>query len=72
MGGRKADRAAISKKRGIYQLRTAGGHDAGDLQRVHKELLEFERIHFGSDKVRAVIQAGRTRLVHKLPPKETH
>jgi hypothetical protein len=44
------------------------GHDIGG--RLHKELLEFERIDHVSDEMRAVIEDLWPELVHKLPPKD--
>jgi hypothetical protein len=40
------------------------------LERLHKELLEFERIDHVSDEMRAVIEDLWPELVHKLPPKD--
>jgi hypothetical protein len=42
---------------------------SADLERLHKELLEFERIDVVSDEMRAVIEDLWPELVHKLPPK---
>jgi hypothetical protein len=43
-----------------------------DLERLHKELREFERIDAVSDEMRAVIEELRPELVPGLPPKEVH
>ena len=40
------------------------------LERLHKELLEYERIDFISDEMRAVIEDLWPELMHKLPPKQ--
>jgi hypothetical protein len=42
-----------------------------DLERLHKELREFERIDAVSDEMRAVIEL-RPELVPGLRPKEVH
>ncbi len=41
-----------------------------DLERVHMEILGFERIEAVSDEMRALIESEWPELVHKLPPKE--
>ena len=43
---------------------------SADLERLHKELLEYQRIDFISDGMRAVIEDLWPELVHKLPPKQ--
>jgi hypothetical protein len=43
---------------------------AADLERVHKEILGFERIEAVSDEMRVMIEELWPELVHKLPPKE--
>jgi hypothetical protein len=43
---------------------------SADLERLHKELLEYERIDFISDEMRAVIEDLWPDLAHKLPPKK--
>jgi hypothetical protein len=43
---------------------------SADLERLHKELLEFKRIDVVSDEMRAVIEDLWPELVHKLPPKK--
>ena len=40
-----------------------------DLERLHKEILGFERIEAVSDEMRALIEELWPELVHKLPPK---
>ena len=40
---------------------------SADLERLHKELLEYERIDFISDERGAVIEDLWPELVHKLP-----
>jgi hypothetical protein len=62
----------MTKKRRVYQPRVVGGQvmTPADLKRLHKELLEFERIDAVSDEMRAVIQDLWPELAHKLPPKK--
>ena len=47
----------MTKKRCVYNPRIVGGHVMmpADLRRLHKELLEFERIDHVSDEMRAVV-----------------
>jgi hypothetical protein len=63
----------MTKKRRTYQPRIVGGQImmAGDLKRLHKELLEFEHIDHISDEMRAVIEDLWPELVYKLPPKKS-
>jgi hypothetical protein len=42
---------------------------SADLERVHKEILGFERIEVVSDPMRALIEELWPELVPKLPPK---
>jgi hypothetical protein len=44
----------------------------GDFERLHKYMLEIERIDHISDEVRAVVEDEWPELVHRLPPKERH
>jgi hypothetical protein len=39
------------------------------MERVHKEILKFERIEAVSDPIRKLIEELWPELVHKLPPK---
>ena len=66
----KAD--AMTKKRRVYISRVVGDQvmATADLERLHKELLEYERIDFISDEMRAVIEDLWPELAHKLPPKK--
>jgi hypothetical protein len=60
----------MSKKRRVYQPRVVDGRvmTSADLERLHKELRDFERIDFISDEMREVIEDLWPELVHKLPP----
>ena len=59
----------MTKKRRVYISRVVGDQvmTSADLERLHEELLEYERIDFISDEMRADL---RPELVHKLPPKK--
>jgi hypothetical protein len=48
----------MTKKRRVYISRVVGDQvmTSADLERLHKELLEYERIDFISDEMRAVIE----------------
>jgi hypothetical protein len=48
----------MTKKHRVYQPWIAGGQimTPADLKRLHKELLEFERINHVSDEMRTVIE----------------
>jgi hypothetical protein len=61
----------MKKKRRTYTPRIVGGNVMmpADLERLHKELLEFEYIDHVSDEMRAVIKDEWPELIHKLPPK---
>ena len=41
-----------------------------DLKRLHKYMLEIERIDHISDETRAVVESEWPELAHKLPPKK--
>jgi hypothetical protein len=43
-----------------------------EIERIHKEVLEFERIEAISEPMRELIEDLWPELVHKLPPKEMH
>ena len=63
----------MTKKRRVYISRVVGDRvmTSADLERPpHKELLEYQRIDFISDGMRAVIEDLWPELVHKLPPKQ--
>jgi hypothetical protein len=40
-----------------------------DLKRLHKYMLEIERIDHISDEMRVVVESEWPELAHKLPPK---
>ena len=41
-----------------------------DFERLHKYMLEIERIKETSDEMRAVVEEEWPELAHKLPPRE--
>jgi hypothetical protein len=43
-----------------------------DFERLHKYMLEIERVDAISDEMRAVVEDEWPELAHKLPPKERH
>jgi hypothetical protein len=61
----------MTEKRRTYHPRIVGGKVMmpADLERMHKELLEFDDIEHITDEMRAVIEDLWPELVHKLPPK---
>jgi hypothetical protein len=61
------------RKRRKYEPRVFEGIIMSDeIERIHKEVLEFERIEAISDPMRELIEDLWPELAHKLPPKETH
>jgi hypothetical protein len=62
----------MPKKRHVYISRVVGNQvmTSADLERLHKELLEYEHIDFISDEMRAVVEELWPELAHKLPPKK--
>jgi hypothetical protein len=64
----------MTKKRRLYQPRVVGGKvmTPPDLKRLHKYMLEIERVDAISDEMRAVVESEWPELAHKLPPKERH
>jgi hypothetical protein len=53
-----------------YSPRVVGGKvmTPADLRRLHKYMLEIERVSAISDEMRAVVEAEWPELAHKLPP----
>jgi hypothetical protein len=62
------------KKRRVYEWRVFQGRIMmpDEIERIHKEVLEFERIEATSEPMRELIEDLRPELVHKLPPKRPH
>jgi hypothetical protein len=61
----------MKKKRRIYQPRVFDSRVImpDEIERIHKDLLQFERIEAISDPMRELIEELWPELVHKLPPK---
>jgi hypothetical protein len=59
------------KRRRVYQPRVFDGRiiTSDEIERIHKEVLEFEHIDVISDPMRELIEDLWPELVHKLPPK---
>ena len=62
----------MTKKRRVYLPRIVGDKVMmpADLRRLHKYMLDIERIDHISDEMRAVVESEWPELSHKLPPKE--
>ena len=60
------------KKRRLYKPRIVGGNvmTPADLRRLHKYMLEIEKVTVISDEMRAVVESEWPELAHKLPPKK--
>jgi hypothetical protein len=60
----------MKKKRRIYQPRVFDSRVImpDEIERIHKDLLQFERIEAISDPMRELIEELWPELVHKLPP----
>jgi hypothetical protein len=58
-------------KRRTYEPRVFDGRivTSDEIERIRKEVLEFERIEAISDPMRELIEDLWPELVHKLPPK---
>src|SRR5262249_8402513 len=61
----------MAKKRRTYLPRIVGDKVMmpADLKRLHKYMLDIERIDHISDETRAVVESAWPELAHKLPPK---
>jgi hypothetical protein len=61
----------MKKKRRIYQPRVFDSRVImpDEIERIHKDLLQFKRIEAISDPMRESIEELWPELVHKLPPK---
>jgi hypothetical protein len=65
----------MPKKKGktrVYKPRIVGGKVMmpADLKRLHKYMLDIERIDHISDEMRAVVETEWPELAYKLPPKQ--
>ena len=61
------DRPEVERARGIAAVMMQD-----DFERLHKYMLEIERVDAISDEMRAVVEDEWPELAHKLPPKERH
>jgi hypothetical protein len=61
----------MAKKKYVYEPRIFEGRVMmpEEIERVHKELLEFEHIEAVSDSVRKLIEDLWPELLQKLPPR---
>jgi hypothetical protein len=61
----------MAKKRRTYEPRVFDGRiiTSDEIERIHKEVLKFERIEAISDPMRELIEDLWPELAHKLPPK---
>jgi hypothetical protein len=61
----------MTKKRRTYEPRVFDGRiiKSDEIERIHKEVLKFERIEAVFDPMRELIEELWPELVHKLPPK---
>jgi hypothetical protein len=69
-----AGSAAMTKKKPRYESRVFDGciiHSA-EIERIHKEVLDFDRIEAISEPMRELIEDLWPELVSKLPPKRPH
>jgi hypothetical protein len=55
----------------FYSPRVVGGKvmTPADLRRLHKYMLEIEKVSVISDEMRAVVESEWPELAHKLPPR---
>jgi hypothetical protein len=62
----------MTKERRVYKPRTVGGKVMmpAALKRLHKFMLDIERIDHISGEMRAVVGSEWPELAHKLPPKK--
>ena len=62
----------MAKRRPVYQPRVFDDRIImpDEIEWIHKEVLEFERIEAISDPMRELIEDLWPELVHKLPPKK--
>ena len=62
----------MKNKRRVYKPRIVGGQvtTPADLRRLHKYMLEIEKVSVISDEMCAVVESEWPELVHKLPPKK--
>ena len=66
-----AGSTAMTKKKPRYESRVFDGRiiHSAEIERIHKEVLDFERIEAISEPMRELIEDLWPELVSKLPPK---
>ena len=66
-----AEKVSPSKPKRVYAPRVISDHIMvqEDFERLHKFLLETERLSEVSDDMRELVEEEWPELVHKLPPK---
>jgi hypothetical protein len=64
----------MTKKKRRYEPRVFDGRiiHSADIERIHKEILEFKNIEAVSESMRELIEDLWPELVSKLPPKRPH
>jgi hypothetical protein len=69
-----AGSAAMTKKKPRYESRVFDGRiiHSAEIERIHKEVLDFKHIEAISEPTRELIEDLLPELVSKLPPKRPH
>jgi hypothetical protein len=64
----------MTKKKPRYESRVFDGRiiHSAEIERINREVLDFERIEAISDPMRELIEDLSPELVTKLPPKRPH
>jgi hypothetical protein len=64
----------MTKKKTRYESRVFDGRiiHSADIERIHREVLEFKNIEAVSESMRELIEDLWPELVSKLPPKRPH
>jgi hypothetical protein len=63
----------MTKERRVYKPHIVGGKVTmpADLKRLHKQMLDKERIDHISDEMRALVESEWPELAHKSPPRKS-
>jgi hypothetical protein len=64
----------MTKKKRRYESRVFDGRiiHSAEIERIHKEVLDFKKIEAVSDSMRELMEDLWPELVSKLPPKRPH
>jgi hypothetical protein len=64
----------MTKKKPRYESRVFDGRiiHSAEIERIHREVLDFERIEAICERMRELIEDLWPELVTKLPPKRPH